>query len=192
MRTRTRLNVTVARSRLHFLISWLALEATRRTQAAKRLLPSVVHLLDQARATQQMLQPWLEALLARRGALRGTLAPALWHRRLAGLVQANACLEPFSFAELRSWSANQLLWLLIEELVRLVRLFEAPCAMIRRPGWDRWDDHWEAARWALVVCLVRINQLERTLDAQLTAYPAQAGLREALRAAWQRLTTGQG
>jgi hypothetical protein len=183
---------SVARSRLHFLVSWLALEATLRANAARRLLPSVVNLLDQARATQQMLQPWLEALLTRRHTLRGTLAPAFWHRRLAGLVQADACLEPFSLAELRSWSVNQLFWLLVEELVRLVRLCEAPCAMIQRPGWDRWDDHWEAARWALVVCLVRVNQLERALDAQLTAYPAQAGLREALRAAWQRLTIGQG
>jgi hypothetical protein len=179
----------VARSRLQFLVAWLALDSAARIKAARRILPSVVDRLDQAQAMQQWLQPWLEALLTRRKALAGTLVPAAWHRRLAGLVQDDLLLEPFRLADLRAWPEGYLLRLLVEEVVRLVRLLEAPCAWMQRPGWN---DYWDVARWGLAVCLARISQLAEALDRRLTLYPAQTALHWALGMAWQRLTTGQG
>ena len=98
------------------------------------------------------------------------------------------CLEPFPAWELRRWPAAWLRYLLEAELVRLVRLLEAPGLLMSRPGWE----HWEVARWALATCLARISQLTYALEQRQRPSPKYAGLRAALEMVWQRLTPANG
>ncbi len=174
----------VSRYRLQFLVAWLAMDAAVRLALSPRQIPSVVALLGQARAMQQALMPWLVALLTRRERLAWTLHPPRLRDGLTVQTQASLKLEPFTAAELRRWSTGWLRYLLEAELARLVWLLEAPCLLMTRPGWDRW----EVARWALAACLARISQLAQALAQRERASSARAGLAAALEAVWQRLT----
>ncbi len=107
---------------------------------------------------------------------------------LAAQMQADAQLEPFAAWELRRWSAAWPGYLLEAELVRLVRLLEAPGLLMTRPGWE----YWEVARWALATCLARISQLTCALEQRQRSSPRYAGLRAALEVVWQRLTLEDG
>lgn len=178
----------VSRYRLQFLIAWLAMDARVRVALSPRQIPSVVGLLGQAQAMQQMLHPWLVAVLTRRERLAWTLHPPEQPESLAAQMQADAPLEAFDFWEMRRWQTPWLQYLLEAELARLVWLLEAPCVLMARPGWDRW----EVARWALATCLARISQLARALEERQRAAPASAGLNAALEVVWQRLAVGSG
>ncbi len=178
----------VSRYRLQFLVAWLALDAGARARLSPRQIPSVVGLLDQARAMQRLLHPWLVAVLTRRERLSWTLHPPALRGRLAAQIQEDLKLEPFDFWELRRWQTPWLRYLLEAELARLVWLLEAPCLLMTRPGWDRW----EMVRWALAACLARIGQLERALAEQQRSDVRYAGLNAALEVVWQRLTAASG
>lgn len=178
----------VARYRLQFLVAWLAMDARVRSLLSPRQIPSVVGLLPLARAMEQALQPWLVAVLTRRERLAWTLHPPRLSAGLAAQVQADAQLQPFAAWELRRWPTAWLRYLLEAELVRLVRLLEAPGLLMSRPGWQ----HWEVARWALATCLARISQLTCALEQRQRASPQYAGLRAALEVVWQRLTLADG
>jgi hypothetical protein len=178
----------VSRYRLQFLIAWLALDASARAACSPRQIPSVVGLLPQARAMLRLLHPWLVALLTMRERLAWTLHPPRLPDGLAARIQADAQLEAFDLWELRRWQTSWLHYLLEAELARLVWLLEAPCLLMSRPGWDRW----EVARWALATCLARISQLAQALEQRQRSDSAQAGLRAALEAVWQRLALASG
>jgi hypothetical protein len=178
----------ISRYRLRFLVAWLAMDAQVREALSPRQVPAVARLLGQARAMQQALMPWLVAVLTRRERLAWTLHPPRLRDGLAMQGQESIRLEPFTAAELRRWSTIWLRYLLEAELARLVWLLEAPCLLMTRPGWDRW----EVARWALAACLARISQLTRTLEEQQRVSQGNAGLPAALEAAWQRLTLTDG
>lgn len=175
----------VSRYRLQFLIAWLAMDARVRAALSPRQIPSVVGLLGQARAMQQMLHPWLVAVLTRRERLAWTLHPL---GRPAALAEEDVSLAAFDFWELRHWQTRWLQYLLEAELARLVWLLEAPCLLMSRPGWDRW----EVARWALATCLARISQLARALEQRQRSVSASVGLHAALEVVWQRLAAGSG
>jgi len=177
----------VSRYRLQFLIAWLALDPRTRAQVSPRQVPAVVGLLAQARAMQQALRPWVEALLIQRQRLAWTFALPSLRGRLAALVQEDLALLPFDPQELRHWQASHLQFLLEAELARLIRLLEAPTLLMLRPGWK---DHWEAARWGLATCLARIAQLQGALAQRRYADPSRVGLPGALGVVWQRLTAG--
>jgi hypothetical protein len=178
---------------LHLLVAWLAMDGRVRARLSPRQIPSTAGLLAPAWAMEQALHPWLVAVLTRRERLAWTLHPPRPIDGLAAQVQADAQLEPFAAWELRRWSSAWLRYLLEAELVRLVRLLEAPGLLMSRPGWQ----HWEVARWALATCLARISQLTRALEnesraAPRCAGPQYAGLRAALEVVWQRLTLANG
>lgn len=174
----------VSRYRLQFLVAWLAMDERVRVALSPRQVPAVVGLLGQARAMQQALMPWLVAVLTRRERLAWTLHPPRMRDGLAVQHRAEMRLEPFAAGELRRWQTAWLQYLLEAELARLVWLLEAPCLLMTRPGWDRW----EVARWALAACLACISQLTKTLEARQHVSRGNAGLAAALEAAWQRLT----
>ncbi len=177
----------VSHYRLQLLLAWLALEATARAQGASRSVrsvPSVVTLLGRAHTMQQRLQPWLVALLTQRRHLAWALHPPGQRRPQAAQLQEHLLLEAFDLGELCRWHTGWLHYLLEAELARLVWLLEAPCALMSRPGWDRW----EVARWSLAGCLARISQLEGVLAQQQAAVSARTGLNAALAVVWQRLT----
>jgi hypothetical protein len=181
----------VARYRLQFLVAWLAMDGRVRARLSLRQLPAVVGLLASARAMEQALHPWLVAVLTRRERLAWTLRPPDQPEGLAARVQADALLQPFALWELRRWSTPWLRYLLEAELVRLVRLLEAPGLLMSRPGWQ----HWEVARWALATCLARISQLTCALEQRSSPRhtgPKYAGLCAALEVVWRRLTLANG
>jgi hypothetical protein len=69
------------------------------------------------------------------------------------------------------------------ELLRLVRLLEAPTSRFYRPDWPQW----EVRYWALVITLARIGQHYQALARQPGKRPEER-LRLCAETVWQQAT----
>src|SRR5581483_9609466 len=100
-----------------------------------------------ARLNAAALGPWLLDLLATRQ--RAGLTPCDdWE-----VLQQDLELRPLTRAEALNDRAAWAAWRLEAELLRLLRLVEAPMSSFSRSGWLAWQVRY----WALVITLARIS-----------------------------------
>jgi len=119
-----------ARARLQLLLVWLAQDPAVRAQVSPRQRPPVAARLGQVQALLTWLRPWLEAVLTRRAQLAWRLANGMPPEALAALAWEDVSLMPFDGWLVRRLGASHLRWLLEAELLRLVRLLEAPALLL--------------------------------------------------------------
>ncbi|HEY7349883.1 MAG TPA: hypothetical protein VH599_16315 [Ktedonobacterales bacterium] len=154
---------------------WLKGGAPGTLPATLRLtLGPVWRLVPLARQSGEAVGPWLLSLLEARQRA-GLALPA--DREL---IEHDLQARPLTLAEAGrepSWAV----WRLQAELLRLVRLVEAPVSLLYRSGWPQW----EVRYWALVITLARITQLYAVLARQPGADPAERLLASA-ELVWQR------
>jgi hypothetical protein len=112
--------------------------------------------LPQARQAAEALGPWLVSLLEARQQAR--LAQDARREALEGDLLA----RPLMRAEARQIGAAWGSWRLEADLLRLVRLVEAPGNWLFRPDWPQW----EVRYWARVITLTRIAQQYAVLARQ--------------------------
>jgi hypothetical protein len=91
--------------------------------------------------------------------------------------------HPLTRAEAGRESSTWAAWRLEAELLRLVRLVEAPTPALYRADWPEW----EVRYWAIVITLARIGQRYALLTRQPGIDP-QARLLACAETAWQRAT----
>jgi hypothetical protein len=173
-----------ARARLQFLLTWLAQDPSTRARPAPRCQPATAARLAQAQALLTCLQPWLEAVLARRAQLAWRLAEAMPPEQVAALVREAVALVPLDEWLVARLGTSQLRFLLEAELLRLVRLLEVPALRLYQVD----HEWWEVTRWALATGLVRISQFAGALAQRQPGAAAGEGLQAVLEMAWQRLT----
>ncbi|HLV97795.1 MAG TPA: hypothetical protein VKT82_03870 [Ktedonobacterales bacterium] len=119
--------------------------------------------LPQARQAAEALGPWLVSLLEARQRAR------LAHDARRETLEQDVLTRPLTRAEARQIGASWGSWRLEAELLRLVRLVEAPGHWLFRPDWP----HWEVRYWALVITLARIAQQYAALARQPGGNPAE-------------------
>jgi hypothetical protein len=109
-------------------------------------LGPVWRLVPLAQQTAAALGPWLVALLdARQRAGLGFSDE--WT-----VIQQDLAASPLTQAESRRARVAWERWGLEADLLRLVRLVEAPMTLLYRSGWLEWQVRY----WAIVITLVRI------------------------------------
>jgi hypothetical protein len=133
-----------------------------------------------ARQTAEALGPWLLALLEARQ--RAGLPLPDDGDTLHQDIQARPLTRAEAERERASWAQ----WRLEAELLRLVRLVEAPTSLLYRSGWSEW----EVRYWALVITLARIGQLHTLLARQPEGQPI-SHLLAAAEAVWLRATQAE-
>ena len=136
--------------------------------------------LPQARQAAEALGPWLVSLLEARQQAR--LARDARREALEGDLLA----QPLTWAEARQIGASWASWRLEAELLRLVRLVEAPDNWLFRPDWPRW----EVRYWALVITLARIAQQYAALASQPGGHPAERWMASA-ETIWQQMACAE-
>ncbi len=137
----------------------------------------VVPLAQQVAAA---LDPWLLSLLEARQRAGLTFSNE-WT-----VIQQDIQARPLTRAQAKRERASWAQWRLEAELLRLVRLAEAPTALLHRSGWPEW----EVRYWALVITLARIGQLHALLALQPESQPIPH-LLAAAEAVWQRATQAE-
>ncbi len=138
-------------------------------------------LLPLARQVAETLAPWLAALLEARQRA-GLAFSNEWT-----VIQSDLEAWPLTRAQTRRVRASWAQWWLEAELRRLIRLAEAPEALMRRRGWLPW----EVRYWALAVSLARIGQVYAALE-QRQPEEAERLFKNALARVWrQALRAGQ-
>lgn len=137
-------------------------------------------LVPLAQQAAEALGPWLLALLEARQ--RANLALPDDADTLHQDIQA----RPFTRAQAQRERATWAQWRLEAELLRLVRLVEAPTTLLHRSGWSEW----EVRYWALVITLARIGQLHAVLARQPEGQPIPH-LLTAAEIVWQRATQAE-
>jgi hypothetical protein len=138
-------------------MDWLQAGAPGTLPATLRLtLGPVWWFVPQARQAAEALGPWLVSLLEARQ--RSGLGRDAWRATLEGDLEA----RPLTRAEADHVGASWASWGLEADLLRLVRLVEAPADWLHRPDWEGW----EVRYWALVIALARISQQYALLGRQ--------------------------
>ncbi len=140
-------------------------------------LGPVWRLVPLARQVAQALSPWLLDLLETRQ--QAGLTPCDdWE-----VLQQDLEMRPLTRAEAQrerpAWAA----WRLETELLRLIRVVEAPMSSFSRSGWLAWQVRY----WALVITLARISQRYALLARQGEA-DAEERLLACAETVWQRAT----
>jgi len=151
--------------------------------ALRRTLGPVGPMISLARHVAPALDSWLLSVLDTRQRLGQTLAPDN-DPRAAGLLATDRAAHPLRAVE-ADRTPQWLAWMLEGELQRLIRLVEAPEALLCRPEWLAW----EVRYWALAATLVRLRQLYWALEQRQGREAAQCAL-EALAARLGHQTTG--
>lgn len=158
---------------------WLGGEAEGQMLATLWWAFGSVRLARQVRQAAEAVGPWLLDVLADRQRLGLTLTLERDAALLPRLAQ-EARIRPLAAPELDrapSWLA----WLLRGELLRLVRLAEAPPCWLAGPAWD-------ARYQALGVTLLRLRQGYTALERAVGSEAAEARLAEAAAAARRQAT----
>jgi hypothetical protein len=125
--------------------------------------------LPQARQAAQALGPWLMSLLEARQQAR------LARDARRDTVEDDVLARPLTRAEAAKMGSAWGSWRLEAELLRLVRLVEAPGDWLYRPDWPQW----EVRYWALVITLARIAQHYAALARQPGSRAAEQWLASA-------------
>jgi hypothetical protein len=141
-------------------------------------LGPVWRLLPLARQSAEALGPWLLALLETRQQA-GLAFSNAW-----AIIQQDLQACPLTQQEAHHERASWAQWRLEAELLRLVRLVEAPMWQFARPDWPQW----EVRYWALVITLARIGQRYAVLARQPGITNPAAHLLASAAAVWQRST----
>lgn len=133
-----------------------------------------------ARQAAEALGPWLLSLLEARQQARLALPAA------AEVLARDLLARPLTRAEAERERASWAQWRLEAELLRLVRLVEAPMERMHRADWPQW----EVRYWALVITLARIGQMYAVMARQPEGQPARH-LLAAAEAVWQHATRAE-
>ncbi len=141
-------------------------------------LGPVWRLLPLARQSVEALGPWLLALLEARQQADLPFSVE-W-----GVIQQDLQTRPLTWTESDHERSAWERWRLEAELLRLVRLVEAPMWQFARPGWSQW----EVRYWALVITLARIGQRYAVLARQPGITDPAERLLSSAEAVWQRAT----
>jgi hypothetical protein len=136
--------------------------------------------VPQARQVAVALGPWLVGLLEARQRA-GLTGQGAWE-----VVQRDVEARPLTRAEAAQGGTAWASWRLEAELLRLVRLVEAPTDWLYRSG----AAGWEVRYWALVIALARLGQHYGLLASQSGERAAEKVLASA-EAAWQQATASE-
>ena len=138
-------------------------------------LGPVWRLVPLARQTAEALGPWLLALLDARRRADLDISDE-WI-----VIQQDLQARPLAQTEARRERASWAQWQLEAELLRLVRLVEAPMWQCVLLDWPQW----EVRYWALVITLARIAQRYALLTHQSRTDP-EVRLLTSAALGWQR------
>lgn len=156
-------------------VDWLEAGAPGTSPARLRwTLGPVWRLVPQARQAAQALGPWLVSLLE----ARQRAGLALFND--AEVIRQDLEARPLTRAEAAEDAQGWAQWQLEAELLRLVRLVEAPTPLLYRAEWVAW----EVRYWAVVITLARIRQRYGLLGQQ--RIEPEERLWAAAEAIWQR------
>ena len=136
--------------------------------------------VPQARQAAQALSPWLLSVLEARQRA-GLAGQTEWE-----LLQRDLEARPLTRAEAERERSAWASWRVEAELLRLVRLVEAPTDRFYRSG----AAQWEVRYWALVIALGRLSQQYRLLTRQ-SGEQAAKRLYACAEAAWQQATQAE-
>ena len=142
-------------------------------------LGQVWRLLPLARQNASALSPWLLSLLEARQQARLAVSDE-W-----AVIQQDLETRPLTRAEAQRERSAWASWQLEAELLRLVRLVEAPMSSFYRSGWLEWQVRY----WALVITLARIGQRYALLAHQGT--DPEEHLLASAEVVWQRATASE-
>jgi hypothetical protein len=143
-------------------------------------LGPVWRLVPLAQQTAAALGPWLLALLDARQRARLDAADE-WP-----VIQQDLLARPMTQAEAERERAAWASWHIEADLLRLVRVVEAPMSLCYRSGWLEWQVRY----WALVITLARIGQRYALLARQGGAGPEDR-LLACAEAVWQHATQAE-
>jgi hypothetical protein len=149
----------------------------------RQTLGPIAGRLPQARQVAGSLNRWLLAVLAERQRL-GLVVTAGDEQEEADLLAEDSTQQPYRWREMEQ-QERWLRWRLVAEVLRLVRLAEAPEEALRRPDWLAW----EVRYWAQAVSLARIAQLYAALEGRQGREGATSALEEALALARRQATS---
>jgi hypothetical protein len=136
--------------------------------------------VPQARQVAVALGPWLVALLEARQRA-GLAGQTEWE-----VLQRDLEARPLTRGEAEQGRAAWASWRLEAELLRLVRLVEAPTDWLYRSG----ASGWEVRYWALVIALARLSQQYAVLACQPKGRPAEQ-LQTCAEMIWQQATASE-
>ena len=142
-------------------------------------LGQVWRLVPLAHQSAQALGPWLLSLLEARQRAGLTFSDE-W-----AVIQQDLETRPLTRAEAQCERSAWAQWRLEGELLRLVRLVEAPMSSFYRSGWLEWQVRY----WALVITLARISQRCAILARQ-PGIDLEGRLLACTETAWQRAMQG--